>query len=32
MVALERGREQLAARSDERTGPATAEQADGASL
>ena len=28
----ERGREQLAARSDERTSPATAEQADGASL
>ena len=32
MVALERGREQLAARSDERTSPATAEQADGAPL
>jgi hypothetical protein len=32
MVALERGREQLAARSDERTSPATAEQQDGASL
>jgi cell division septum initiation protein DivIVA len=31
MVALERGREQLAARSDERTSPATAEQ-DSASL
>jgi hypothetical protein len=28
MVALERGREQLAARSDERTSPATAEQQD----
>jgi hypothetical protein len=27
-VALERGREQLAARSDERTSPATAEQQD----